>query len=183
MKWKAIIISTATCVLLVAIASTVQAQTGPDADYIAKVMPAAPQQIVKGATIVAADKNGGMRTVQHGTNGFTCMLMPDGTPMCTDKNGMAWVHALMTHNAPPANEIGFMYMLAGDNGASNTDPYAAGPTSSNHWVKTGPHIMIMGPAAMTLGYPTTPDADATKPYVMWAGTPYQHVMIPVSTAP
>jgi hypothetical protein len=39
--------------------------------------------------------------------------------------------------------------------------------------------MILGPAAKTLGYPRSPDADPTKPYVMWAGTPYEHVMIPV----
>ena len=41
--------------------------------------------------------------------------------------------------------------------------------------------MILGPAAKTLGYPRTPDADPTKPYVMWAGTPYEHVMIPVKS--
>jgi hypothetical protein len=71
-------------------------------------------------------------------------------------------------------------MLAGDNGASNTDPYATAPTDGNHWVKTGPHVMIVGPSAKTMGYPTTSDADPTNPYVMWSGTPYAHLMIPVS---
>lgn len=168
-------------VALIALASTGQAQqsgASTDADYMAKVMTAAPEAIVKGATVVSMDKSGSMRTVQKGTNDFTCMLMGDGTPMCTDKNGMEWVHAFSTHAAPP-NKIGFMYMLAGDVGASNTDPYATAATSGNHWIKTGPHVMILGPAAKTLGYPRTPDADPTKPYVMWAGTPYEHVMIPV----
>lgn len=132
------------------------------------------------ATILAMAGDGSMRTVRKGTNHFTCMLMPDGTPMCADKNGMDWIHAKLT-NAPPPDRIGFMYMLAGDASASNTDPSAKGPTPDNHWVKTGPHVMILGPsAAKTLGYSRTPsDADPSQPSVMWAGTPYEHVMIPV----
>lgn len=177
------IISLVTGVSLIAIAATAQAQqqqaATTDSKYIAKVMTAAPKPIVKGATIVAMEKDGAMRTLQKGTNEFTCMVMSNGTPMCADKDGMEWVHALMAHAAPPS-KVGFMYMLNGDTGASNTDPYAKGPTSDNHWVKTGPHVMILGPAAKTLaGYPRTPDADPTKPYVMWADTPYEHLMIPV----
>jgi hypothetical protein len=34
-------------------------------------------------------------------------------------HGMAW----MNHKEPP-NKVGLMYMLRGDGGASNTDPYA-----------------------------------------------------------
>ena len=34
------------------------------------------------------------------------------------------------------------YMLAGDGGASNIDPYAAGPTDDNDWVQEGPHMML-----------------------------------------
>jgi hypothetical protein len=76
-----------------------------------------------------------------------------------------------------------MYMLSGDSGASNTDPYATAQTTTNHWIKTGPHVMIVGPAVMSMGYPATADPDPTKPYVMWANTPYAHLMIPVSTGP
>src|SRR4029077_17413155 len=40
-------------------------------------------------------------------------------------------------------------MLAGDNGASNTDPYAAKAEAGNHWIKTGPHVMVnAAPAAV-----------------------------------
>jgi hypothetical protein len=28
-------------------------------------------------------------------------------------------------------------------------------------------------------YPKKPDPDTSQPYIMWPGTPYQHVMIPV----
>ena len=34
-----------------------------------------------------------------------------------------------------ANEVGIAYMLAGDVGSSNTDPYADAPTSNNQWVE------------------------------------------------
>ena len=65
-------------------------------------------------------------------------------------------------------------------GGEPTDPYAKGPAPHNHWIATGAHVMVVGPAvkAMT-GYPKSADPDTTKPYVMWAGTPYEHLMIPV----
>lgn len=153
-----------------------------DADYMSKVAAAAPPSVVKGATILQMQKDGTMRTLQTGSNGFTCMLAGPYDAMCLDANALRWAQALLSHAAPPQG-VGFVYMLAGDNGASNTDPYARAATSDNHWVKTGPHVMIVGPLAKTLGYPTTADADPTKPYVMWADTPYAHVMIPVSTPP
>ena len=37
-----------------------------------------------------------------------------------------------------------MYMLEGGTDASNTDPYATTPTADNDWIKTGPHIMVVG---------------------------------------
>ncbi len=173
----------AVAIAIIGLSAVVQAQ-GTDASFLARVRTAAPAPVVSGATIVQMQKGGGMRTVQTGANGFTCTVIPggDGTPMCADKNAMGWMNALMTHAAPP-DTVGFVYMLAGDAGTSNTDPYATAPTATNHWVKTGPHVMIVGPAAKTMGYPMTPDADATKPYVMWANTPYAHLMIPVSTQP
>ncbi len=174
--WSAIAVA-----LIAAPTSIAAQQTGTtgDSDYMAKIMTAAPASIVKGATIVQMQTGGTMRTLQTGTNGFTCMVAGANDAMCADSNAMEWAHAWMTHSAPP-DKVGFVYMLAGDNGASNTDPYATAQTADNHWVKTGPHVMIVGPSAKTMGYPMTPDADPTKPYVMWAGTPYAHVMLPVS---
>ncbi len=171
-------------VLTAAPARTQAQDTGAmsDSDYIAKVMAAAPAAVVKGSTILQMQKGGAMRTVQSGTNGWTCLLVDPTTPMCGDKNAVAWMQALMTHATPP-DSVGFAYMLAGDNGASNTDPYAMAATSSNHWVKTGPHVMIVGSSVKTMGYPMSDDPDPTKPYVMWAATPYAHIMIPVVVQP
>ena len=42
------------------------------------------------------------------------------------------------------------------------------------------HMMIVGAAAKTMGgYSRTTDPDPTKPYVMWPGSPHEHLMIPV----
>jgi hypothetical protein len=42
-------------------------------------------------------------------------------------------------DVPPANKVGFMYMLRGDNGASNIDRYATKEESGNNWIKIGAH--------------------------------------------
>jgi hypothetical protein len=71
-------------------------------------------------------------------------------------------------------------MLQGGTDASNTDPYAAKPSSGNHWVKTGAHVMVVGADASFYDqYPKSADPNTKMPYVMWAGTPYQHLMVPV----
>jgi hypothetical protein len=168
--------------LTAAAASAEQTGKNSDSEYIAKIKTAAPAAVVMGATIIKMQPGGKMLTVQTGSNGFTCMMLDPMTPMCADQNAMAWAHAYMTHATPP-DSVGFVYMLAGDGGASNTDPYAKGAAPDNHWVKTGPHVMIVGPTASSMGYPATADPDPTKPYVMWSGTPYAHLMIPVSTQP
>jgi len=155
-----------------------------DAQLIASAMHAAPAKVSKDATIIAMDASGNMRTLRKGTNGFTCMpdnpTTPGPDPMCMDANAFAWAGAWMAHKDPPAGKVGFMYMLAGGTDASNTDPFATTPSASNHWVKTGPHIMIVGAdASFYDSYPKSPDPDTTQPYVMWAGTKYQHLMAPV----
>ncbi|HET9795957.1 MAG TPA: hypothetical protein VFS34_16010 [Thermoanaerobaculia bacterium] len=154
-----------------------------DAQLVASAMKAAPMSVSKNATIVAME-GAGMRTLRKGTNAWTCMpdnpTTPGPDPMCLDANAMAWAQAWMGHQAPPAGKVGFMYMLAGGTDASNTDPYATKPEAGNHWVKTGPHIMIVGADASFYDtYPKNADPDTSMPYVMWAGTPYQHLMAPV----
>ena len=164
-------------------AALAAADNNADRKLIASAMQAAPAKVAANAAVVAMEKDGTMRTVREGNNGFTCMADNPGTPgpdpMCLDAAAMEWAHAWMSHATPPA-KVGFMYMLAGGTDASNTDPYADKPTASNHWVKTGPHVMIVGAdAAFYDMYPKGADPDTSVPYVMWSGTPYQHLMIPV----
>jgi len=168
----------AASLLFVAGAADTQQNQISDSEYTKQALSAAPEAVSKGATVVRADKDGKMRTLRAGTNGFTCMIM--GTDkMCNDRNSMEFIEAVMSHK-PPADKVGVSYMLTGDQGASNTDPYAMSKTSTNHWVVTGPHIMVIGPPSKALGYTEAPDPDPNRPYMMWAGTPYEHAMIPVA---
>jgi hypothetical protein len=92
---------------------------------------------------------------------------------------MEWRKALKTKQAPP-NKIGFIFMLAGDTGTSNHDHGER--HTHQHWVQTGPHVMIVGGAAreMLSSYPRDLDVkDATQPFVMFPGKPNEHLMIPV----
>ena len=155
-----------------------------DAKLIDSAMQAAPMKVAHDATIVAMDDKGGMRTLREGHNGFTCMpdnpTTPGPDPMCLDGAAMEWAKAWMGKQTPTAGKIGLMYMLSGGTDASNTDPYATAPTQSNHWVETGPHVMIVGAdAAFYAMYPKEATPDTAVPYVMWPGTPYQHLMVPV----
>jgi hypothetical protein len=145
-------------------------------EYVAKVKTAAPEQIVSRASIVMM-REGKPRELQAGSNGFTCLIGPDGTPLCADQNGMEWVKAVGAREEPP-NKIGFIYMLAGDTGTTNHHPHQR--ETRLHWVQTGPHVMIVGPGVRDMtGYPRTLDvADAGQPYVMFPGTPYEHLMLP-----
>ncbi len=167
-----------------AMGSPAAAPSAADKKMIKSAMLAAPKKVSAKATIIAMGADGKMRTLRDGTNGFTCMpdnpATPGPDPMCMDKAAWEWAGAWMNHKTPPTGKIGFMYMLAGGTDASNTDPYATKPSTENHWVKTGPHVMIVGADASFYDmYPKGADPDTTVPYVMWAGTPYQHLMIPV----
>lgn len=164
------------CLSILAGSAIAQNPSSTD-EYISRVMKAAPPQIVQDATIIKMDSKD-MQTLKKGNNEWTCMEA-SGVPMCMDPNAMEWAHAWQTHGPAPTS-TGFIYMLAGDTGASNTDPYAKEKSADNHWVETGSHVMIVGAAAKTMqGYPRSADPDPTKPYVMWPGSPYEHLMIPV----
>ena len=155
-----------------------------DDELIASAEKAAPRKVAENATIAVPDPKSGMRVLRKGTNGFTCMPdnpeTPGPDPMCWDKNSDDWMDAYLNHKPAPPGKVGLMYMLSGGTDASNTDPYATKPSASNHWIKTGPHIMIVGADASFYDtYPKSADPDTKTPYVMWAGTPYQHLMAPI----
>jgi hypothetical protein len=144
--------------------------------YVAKVKTAAPEPIVSKATIIMMQE-GKPRELQAGSNGFSCLIAPDGTPLCADENGMEWIKAVGARTDPP-DKIGFIYMLAGDTGTTNHHPHQR--DTRQHWVQTGPHVMIVGPRVRDMpGYPRTLDvADPSQPYVMFPGTTYEHLMLP-----
>jgi hypothetical protein len=177
---------TVVAAMLVVMGSTQAAgnKTPTDAQMIASAMRAAPARVARDATIMVMEPDGTMRTLRKGSNDFTCMPDNPGVPgpdsMCMDKNAMAWVQAYVGRQPPPTGRIGLMYMLEGGTDASNTDPYAKKPENGNHWIRTGPHFMIVGAdQAFYDNYPKNAVPDTAAPYVMWADTPYQHLMAPI----
>lgn len=162
------------------------ADAGPAVDHsdpLKSATAAAPESISGKAAIVQAGADGAMTTLREGTNGWTCMpdnpATPGPDPMCMDANAGQWAMAWIGKKTPPANTVGVMYMMAGGTDASNTDPYAQKPTEDNDWVETGPHLMVVGSSDLLKGHPSGARPDTKAPYVMWAGTPYAHLMIPV----
>lgn len=160
-----------------------QSAAADDAEMIKSAEAAAPAAVSSGAAIYAMDDKGAMRTLREGTNDYWCM--PDGSvspgidPMCGDANAMEWLMAYAAKKEPPEGKVGFVYMLAGGSDSSNTDPFAIEPAPGDEWVSTPSHVMIVNAPEMMQGYPMDAKPDTTKPYVMYANTPYAHLMIPV----
>lgn len=166
-----------TCILLASAAIGQTADVSAD-DLEQRLEGVAPAAVLENATLLHITEDGA-QMVREGDNGWTCMY-PGGDPMCVDDQALAWAQAYIGEEEPP-DTLGFAYMLLGDEGASNVDPYAEGESASNEWVVTGPHVMIVGSGAQPLidSYPQAVPEGANQPWVMWPGTPYAHLMIPL----
>jgi hypothetical protein len=146
-----------------------------DAQKIALAMSAGPQEIAKNATITDMAT---MKVLRAGTNGWVCYASTE-VPMCIDKQWQKWVEAWMSKKEPKIEGTGIAYMLRGDKGGSNTDPFATKPTADNQWVIAPAHLMLLFEDSKMLdSFPTDPKNGG--PWVMFKGTPYAHLMVPVS---
>jgi hypothetical protein len=96
--------------------------------------------------------------------------------MCLDEEGMKWAGSWMAHAERPANTApGLAYMLAGGSDISAKDPWAK-PDKHTQFVASPPHYMILWPYdPKATGLPDKPKKTGT--WIMWAGTPYAHLMI------
>jgi hypothetical protein len=158
------------------------------ADKIANAMTAGPSSVSAQATIRDFPEKDGETppVLRTGTNGWTCfpdMPMSQGNdPMCLDQSWLKWMDAYLAHKAPAITSVGIGYMLASGGGwGSNSDPFAMAETPTNHWGLHPPHVMILVPDAKALSMVSTDPANG-GPYVMWAGTPYAHIMAPIAAA-
>lgn len=178
---KKLVILTAS-VLAMSLPAAQIARADADADMIKNAEMAAPAAVSSQATIHAMAEDGKLKTLREGSNGWWCMpndpSTPGDDPMCGDANSFEWAAAWMGKTEPPNGKVGFMYMLQGGPAGSNTDPYAMQPPAGENWVETGPHLMIVNTKGMLAGHPGGVKPDTTKPYVMWGGTPYEHLMLP-----
>ena len=156
-------------------------------DKIKNAESAAPDSIARAATIMdwPATEGGKPTQLRAGTNGWVCYpSTPNPTsavgedPMCLDPQFQKWAEAYMSKGTPKLSAIGVAYMLQGDRGVSMSDPFADPNKKPADWVKAGPHIMVAAPNASALSsLPGKPTGGG--PWVMWKGTPYAHIMVPV----
>lgn len=145
---------------------------------------AAPRSVSKDATVIdlPAKPGGEMPVLRKGTNEWTCMPDDPGTPandpMCLDKNAMVWAGAWMGKSEPKLTGPGLAYMLQGGGSPSNTDPYATKPAAGEKWLKEAPHVMLFSTSKLDPAVYGT-DPNSGRPWIMWPGTPYEHIMMPV----
>ena len=152
---------------------------------IANAAGAAPAAVSAAATIVDWPEKEGAESkiLRAGDNGWTCMpddpSTPGSDPICVDEQSMKWFEGWLTHTEPKLTSPGLSYMLQGGATASSTDPFATTPAAGEDWMTDGPHVMVL-PAQKLDVSAYAKDHHSGLPYVMWAGTPYEHLMIPVS---
>ncbi len=161
-----------------------------DEEKITDAMSAGPDSITQDATIAEwpTEPGGEFNVLREGTNGWWCIASSPAAalaglqdPTCDDEVWKELDTAFIEGREPNIDRIGIAYMLSGDAGLSNTDPFATGPTDDNEWHVSGPHVMIVLPNQNYEGVSTDPHNGG--PYVMWAGTPYAHIMVPIESHP
>jgi hypothetical protein len=170
-----------TVLLVTASLAVAMAAAQDDTDIDEKIesaMSAAPAAISAEATIIDEDGT----VLREGTNGWVChpdwTVSPGNDPACQDAVWEAAGAAMASGEDWDNTEIGVAYMLQGGSDPSNTDPMAMEPAEGEDWVTTPPHIMIRLPVGTDISYLST-DHTSGQPYVMFAGTPFEHIMIPV----
>lgn len=162
--------------------------THDDAESAAKIVSAisaAPPAISDEAMILdnAVDEDGQFLVVREGSNGWFCFpdlpTSPGNDPQCMDQTWLDWNYAYLAGEEPTVTVPGIEYMLQGGSDASNTDPFATEPAPGDAWVSSPPHIMLLMPGELDPSVFST-DHQSGHPYIMWAGTPYEHIMVPVT---
>ena len=133
------------------------------------------------------------KILKEGTNGWTCS---PGRPMskggykdaqdtnasCADIEGFKWVEAYVNGTKPDMERDAYIWMLHGDVGEDNRVSSLYGGSKDdaikmNHFIESGPHLMLMPKDPKTIENFTT-DFTTGEPYQMFKGTPYAHLMIP-----
>ena len=184
---------------------TSQEPTGPHTSAEWKIWAystAAPSFIASECTVLDVDG----AILREGTNGWTAMaanprVMADpengwkdaheAMAMVGDAQAMKWAMAYMSGKTPEMDHDGWAWMLHGDMGEDNSVGMRIGPNdeggivvktketaAEGQWIESGPHLMLMPKDPSTLKGMTA-DFNSGAPYVMFAGTGYDHVMIPV----
>jgi hypothetical protein len=159
-----------------------------DADTAAKIanaMSAAPSTIADHATILdnTLDESGTFVVLRTGSNGWYCspdaVETPGPDPWCYDQTWLDWLYAYLAGEEPHITVPGLAYSLQGSSDASNTDPFATEPAAGEAWMAIPPLVKIILPGTLDQTAFST-DHHSGEPWIMWAGTPYEHLMMPVA---
>ncbi|HEU5086085.1 MAG TPA: hypothetical protein VFT99_01525, partial [Roseiflexaceae bacterium] len=154
---------------------------------VANAMSAGPDELGRHAAIADWPTSGtNFKIVRRGSNGWTCV--PDDIamqphtltddPMCLDQPWFEWISASLAGRNPQTTRPGIGYMLQGGSEGSNTDPAAVEPPDGHSWQIDPPHIMVILPTPIDQAQVGT-DPRYGRPWVMFADTPFEHIMIPV----
>lgn len=156
---------------------------------IAQALTAAPPGVAAHAAVVQMDAHGRVTRLRFGTNGWTCIPPGDPTyggnksfPACFDRYGLEWLEDFYAGRKPNPGHVGYSYMLRGGWSWSNVDPAAkALAPGQRNYIHIPSHIMILNAkVAQTSGFPSgQADPDTSEPFVMFGGTPFAILIIPV----
>jgi hypothetical protein len=152
---------------------------------IESAMSAGPSSVSAKATILdnAFDDVGKFVVLRDGNNGWFCFpdipSSPGNDPQCMDQTWLDWNYAFYAGEAPKVTSPGLEYMLQGGSDPSNTDPLATEPAAGEEWISSPPHVMLVLPGKLDQTVFST-NHHSGQPYIMWAGTPYEHIMMPVA---
>jgi hypothetical protein len=159
---------------------------------IAAFSSACPPELAVNVTVLDGD---GVSVLREGSNGWT--VLPgnprgpsgsDGTwasaheamAICFDSEGLAWIEGLLGDKKPTPKRDSILYMLHGDMGEDNTEPGVLEESEAGiNWIESGPHAMLMPKDTTSLAAYST-NFIAGDPYVMWEGSDYAHVMVPLN---
>ncbi|MGB5049429.1 MAG: phosphatase PAP2 family protein [Caldilineaceae bacterium] len=164
-------------------------QVMPSVNPIWDAMSAAPLRVSAHAAVwnwPSEASAGAFEELRAGTNGWTCLADDPGTPthdpMCVDANFMEFINAIVEGRDPVYVGVGIAYMLQGGSGASATDYTATAPPAGEDWMIDPPHVMVVVPWDLDpADYATDPASGG--PWIMWEGSPYEHLMVPVNVMP
>ena len=103
--------------------------------------------------------------------------------MCLNVPGLNFRDALMNKKKPTYTQVSIGYMLQDDTPVCNTGPYAKEPKPGDDWVEgVGAHIMVLVPDVSALKNMPMNSKNG-GPWMMWADTPYAHVIVPIDSYP
>jgi len=161
------------------------APTASADEQIQNIKTAVPAAVIAGATLMGypTEEGGEMVVLREGTNGWVCHPDVQATPRndagCDDAPTTA---GLKQGDMRAVTQPGISYMLSGGSDASSVDPALAAPAPGEEWVTTPSRIVLAVPGGFDPAAFTT-DPKAGYPYIMFAGTPQERLVIPLAGMP